>query len=92
MIRFLLRDKTPREQEVYTIDWSPYLGQDTLTGNPTSDVREGTIVVDNMSNSGPKESTLWISGGVKGEVARAMVQITTVGNRELDAEVILGVR
>lgn len=92
MIRFTLRDKSPTEDQIYSIDWTPYLGGDTLTGTPTFDVTEGTIVFHNLDNPDNHTTRFWIEGGAKGEVARALIHQPTLATQDLDAEIIIGVR
>ena len=92
MIRCFLRDKAPEGEEVYSIDWTAYLGQDTLTDAPVSDILEGTIVVDTLSNPDNKHSRFFVRGGVRGEVGKAMIKVTTAGGQTLEAEIIIGIR
>lgn len=92
MIRFLLDDKAPEGEDVYSINWAPYIGADTLAGIPTAIVVEGTILVDTLSNPDTHTTNFWVRGGIKGEVARAFIHADTTVGRELDAEIIIGVR
>ena len=95
MIRFTLPDKTAREEDVYTIDWKPHLGADTLTGAVPAALNtlEGTVTVDQGTNNiADGMTSFWIRGGASGEVAVVRVGITTVGGKELDALCTIGVR
>lgn len=92
MIRFTLRDKTPDEEDVRSIDWSKHIGVDTLVGAPTSLVREGTVVVNNLTNPDTHTTNFWVRGGIRGEVARFLVHAETTAGRKLEAECVIGVR
>ena len=94
MIRYCLVDKTPHEEDVYTIDWKPHLGEDTLTGpTPHIEVLEGTVIVDGGTNDLDNGVTsFWVRGGEKGEVARFTVGVDTVAGKDLDAFFTIGVR
>lgn len=94
MIRFFLRDKTPREKEPYTIDWTKYLPQGaTLTGIPLMAVEEGTVVpADGVNNTGSNKTSFTLDGGAVGEVARVRIGVDLDDGNRLDAHCILGVR
>lgn len=92
MIRFTLRDKSPDEDQVYSIDWTPFIGQDTLVAPVTHDVLEGTVIVHNADNPDTHTTRFWIRGGELGEVARILLHQPTTATQVLDAEVIIGVR
>jgi hypothetical protein len=94
MITFYLRDKTSREEDVYTIDWTPHIGEDTLTATePVVEVLDGSVTVTRAENDPDAgETNFWIEGGSNGEVPRIAVGIDTVGLRKLDAHLLFGVR
>lgn len=92
MIRFTLRDKSPTEDQVYSINWTPYIGGDTLNGVPTAEVLEGTVEAYAISNPDTHTTRFFLRGGVRGEVAKILFHQPAAGSPELDAEVIIGVR
>ena len=94
MIRFNLTDKDPDGVDVFSIDWTKHLGQDTLSGvgTPPSETTEGTVVIDRVSNPVTVTTRFFVSGGAKGEVYRGRIHVTSTAGRELDAEVVGGVR
>lgn len=91
MIRFALRDKTPREEDIYSINWAPYIGADVLD-NVTSEVVSGGIIIDTETIESDQVSSFFIRGGTLGQVAVGIIKISTVAGRELDALVTLGIR
>lgn len=92
MIKFTLRDKTPNEDQVYSVDWTPYIGADTLNGVPTMAPLEGTIVAHNVDNPDTHTTRFWLRGGVRGEVSKLLLHQPTQAGQVLEAEVVLGVR
>ena len=95
MIKFLLQDKTPREEDVYTIDWTAHLGGDTITGAQpfVMEALVGTAIINQGVNDIPdNKSSFWISGGNEGEVCEFRVGINTTGGKKIDALLIIGIR
>jgi len=92
MIRFTLTDKGPAGDDVYSIDWIKHIGSDTVTGTPTSQVTEGTIVIHNEDNPDNHTTRFWVRGGIAGEVARARIFQPTSAGRILEGEIVIGVR
>lgn len=94
MIRFSLEDKTPREEDVYSISWAKHLGEDTLALTLVpAEILDGSITVGDISHDVPSSTTsFWVRGGVAGEVCRFIMSVNTVGGRKLDALCVIGVR
>lgn len=93
MIRFTLTDKAPQGVDWFTIDWTKHLGQDTLSGVNAPEMLEGTAIISNVTNLSDGVTTRFqVSGGAVGEVYRGRIHVTTTAGRELDAEVVGGVR
>ena len=95
MIRFSLEDKTPREADIYTINWSRHLPEnDTLTGGPPElETLEGSIIMSDGANDVlAGQSSFRIAGGQHGEVCRGRVSGDTNGGSKLDAIVTIGIR
>jgi hypothetical protein len=94
VIRFSLEDKSPREEDIYTISWVKHLGVDTLTGAaPTIEILEGDVVVDTASNDvGSGTTSFWVRGGIIGQVCRFLIGTNSVGGKKLDAICTIGIR
>lgn len=83
----------------YQIDWAAWLGGDTIV---TSDWEIVTDLVTDESPTGSVEidsdeftddtATVWLSGGVHGEICHLTNRITTAGDRTMDQTVRLQVR
>lgn len=71
--------KTPSEVLDYSIQWASLLGIDTIDTSSWA-VDGATEVSDTVSVSGAV-STVYISGGTTGTVARLTCTITTTGGR-----------
>lgn len=70
-------EKRPGEVRDYTHDWSPFLGDDTITDTTVS-----ATGVDLDSDSNTTTSvTAWLSGGEEGDVGRVSMAIETAGGR-----------
>ena len=75
--------KDPDEIKDYTVDWSPLLGSDTLSGS-TWDIVNGsglTIAADSRSDT---ETVVWVSGGTDGATYDLRNRVTTTGGRTYD--------
>lgn len=92
MIRFTLRDKSPTEDQIYSIDWTPFIGLDTVAGVPTFDVLEGTVGAHDLDAPDNHTTRFWLNGGIRGEVAKLLIHQPTTAGQDLDAEIIIGVR
>ena len=69
--------KDPGELLDYQIDWSSWLGTDTITAS-TWAVVDATKVATSYLGA---ITTVWISGGILGAKPRATNTITTAGGR-----------
>lgn len=73
-----LQIKDPAEVMDYSLDWSNYLGSDTIASGSAT-VGAG-ITKDSETHSGTT-STIWLSGGTNGVAYSVAVTITTVAGR-----------
>lgn len=69
--------KRPNEVRDYEVDWSAFLGEDTIA---TSDVTVSGVTLDSDTND-TTSVTVWVSGGTAGTLARVTNTITTTGGR-----------
>jgi hypothetical protein len=82
----MIGTKTPDEIKDYSLDWSKDLGTDTIpnssdsvwTISPT-----GVSVTQNSVASNSTLTTVWLSGGIVGQVYEIKNAITTAAGREL---------
>lgn len=81
--------KDPGAVGDFTVDWSPYLGDDSI--NTSLWTGSDGIVVDDFSHSDPF-STVWYSGGSDGGDYELVNRITTVGGRTEDDTLVVRVR
>jgi hypothetical protein len=74
----------------YDIDWSPWLGADTISSSVWV-VEAGTVVVssDQFTN---KVTKVWLQGGVLGEHCRITNRIVTAAGRTDDRTVKLDIK
>jgi hypothetical protein len=77
--------KDPDSLLDYTIDWSSFLGTDTIASSEWLIDEEITKEVDYHTNT---TTTLWCSGGNIGEEHSATCRITTAGGRIEDQTII----
>lgn len=73
----------------YTVDWSAWLGADTID-DLTVTAPDG-ITVDSSTNT-TTTATAWLSGGTAGESYDVVFQVTTAGGRIDDRTITLMVR
>lgn len=73
----------------YSIDWSDWLGSDTISTS-TWEVDSG-ITEDSNSNT-DTVTTIWLSGGTAGKKYELTNRITTTGGRTDDRTIIIVVR
>ncbi len=86
-LRWLPKD--PFDVLDYTLDWSGHLpGSDTIA-TATWVVPAG-LVQDSTSNTG-KQSTIWLSGGVAGQIYTISCRVITSVGRKLERSVSLPV-
>jgi uncharacterized phiE125 gp8 family phage protein len=75
--------KDPDETVDYAHDWSATLAGDTISTSLFELVTDAGLTIDSQSNS-DTTSTVWLSGGTAGQVARLKCAITTAGGRTFD--------
>ena len=63
----------------YTVDWSDWLGADTITGTPTWTV--GTGLTKASQTNTTTTATAWLSGGTAGSDYTVACKIVTTGGR-----------
>lgn len=73
--------KDPEAVLDYTIDWSDWLGTDTISA--VSWTVEAGITKDSEGNT-TTSATIWLSGGTAGTSYEVTCHITTAGGREDD--------
>ena len=84
----ILEPKDPNAVVDYQIDWSEWLGTDTIATS-TWVVSAGiTNVTDSHTNTG---TTIWLSGGTDGTAYDLTNHITTAGGRQEDRTITVPV-
>ena len=73
----------------YYLDWGPWLAGDTIAGSGW--VVTGTVTIRDSAITGAVTS-IWVEGGVDGELIDLTNHITTTGGREEDGTLRLKVR
>ena len=73
--------KDPDATLDYIIDWSDWLGTDTISASTWT--VPGGITKESDSNT-TTTSTIWLSGGAMGTIYEVINHITTLGGREND--------
>lgn len=73
----------------YTIDWGPWLGDDTITS--VSWVADADITVDSETNT-TTTATVWLSGGTVGARHELTCSIVTAAGREDDRTIAIIIR
>jgi hypothetical protein len=81
--------KDPDEVADFTIDWGPELGTDTLASSTWLDITAGITTGTPVSTFTDTTSTIWIAGGVAGDLYSLTNRVTTSGGRTYDQEVEL---
>lgn len=76
--------KDPDSVLDYSIDWSQWLGSDTIVSSSWS-VTSG-IAVDSNTN-GTTSTTIWVSGGTAGTTYSLQNRIITSGGRTKDVTI-----
>jgi hypothetical protein len=74
-------DKDPNDVLDYTIDWSKFLGSDTIA---TSIWIVPAGITKNSNSNTTTLATVWLSGGTAGETYQVTNRITTAGGRTKD--------
>ena len=87
--------KDPDEVLDYTVNWRKPGNECLVAGETISasvvEVAEGSVVVDSTTDDG-SVVTIWLSGGVVGEVCRIRNHITTSAGRKYDKTGVLRIR
>ncbi|MCJ7440416.1 MAG: hypothetical protein MUO25_02375 [Thermoanaerobaculaceae bacterium] len=81
--------KDPNAVLDYSIDWSHYLGTDTIA-TATWTVQAGLTKVTESKTT--TTATVWLSGGTAGTDYPVICRITTVGGRTDDRTITIRVR
>jgi hypothetical protein len=78
-------NQTPDEVKDYSLDWSKDIGSDTIPNNASSTwfVSPSSASVTATSINNGTLATVWISGGVVGQVYQVKNCIVTAAGREL---------
>ena len=80
--------KDPQSVLDYAIDWSSWLGADTITVSAW--VPQTGITIDSDTKT-DTTTTVWLSGGTDRESYRVTNHITTAAGREEDRTIIIRV-
>jgi hypothetical protein len=81
----MIGTKTPDEIKDYSLDWSKDIGTDIIaSGGSTWNISpaSATLTQSSVATSGTL-TTVWISGGVLGQVYEVKNLIVTTGGRDL---------
>lgn len=82
--------KDPDAVLEYAVDWSAWLGEDTIESSDWTDVTTG-ITVDSESFT-DTTATVWLSGGTAGTRYTLTNHIVTVGGRTDDRTIAVTVQ
>ena len=82
-------EKDPDAVKDYSIDWSAWLGEDTIDTSTWS-VPDG-ITKDDDSNT-TTSTTIWVSGGTAGQEYKLVNHIVTAAGREEDESLVFFIR
>jgi hypothetical protein len=81
--------KDPSAVKDYTVDWSTYLGADTI-------LTASWVVPSAITATSPTKTsttaTVWISGGVAGDTYQVTSRVTTAGGRQDDRSFLLTIQ
>ena len=82
--------KDPDSKLDYTVDWSKWLGSDTIAGSVwILDPDDGDLISSAPSvDTAQKRTTVWLEGGVIGEY-KITNRVTTTAGRIVDRSFIL---
>jgi hypothetical protein len=81
--------KDPNAVLDYVIDWTTWLGSDTISSS-TWTVPTGITQVQATNTT--KLATIWLSGGTAGELYTLTNRIVTTGGRTEDRSITIAVR
>jgi hypothetical protein len=79
-------NKDPDAVLDYTVDWSDWLGTDTISASTFT--AESGLTVDSSTNT-TTTTTVWLSDGTVGSAYRVVNHITTVAGREEDKTITI---
>lgn len=82
-------EKDPDAILDYTVDWSRWLGTDTIA---TSQWTVPTGLTEVTATNTPTSATVWLSGGTAGQAYTVTNRITTSGGRTDERSVVINVR
>lgn len=74
--------KDPNETLDYSVNWSRWLGEDTISSSTWVDVTSGIIVASSSNTT--TAATVWLSGGTAGSQYSLTNRIVTAGGRTAD--------
>ena len=81
--------KDPSAVLEYKVDWSPWLGTDTIVSSAWT-VPAG--ITQDSATFGSAGTTIWLSGGIAGEVYTIANNITTAAGRTVERSMTVAVR
>jgi len=81
--------KDPDAKLDYAVDWSDWLGSDTIATS-TWAVSTGITVVSSLNTT--TVATIWLSGGTAGETYLATNRIVTAAGRQDERTLVIMVR
>jgi hypothetical protein len=82
-------NKDPDAVLDYTVDWSDWLGTDTISASTFT--AESGLTVDSSTNT-TTTTTVWLSDGTVGSAYRVVNHITTVAGREEDKTITIKIK
>jgi hypothetical protein len=83
-------EKDPDEKLDYSIDWSDWLGGDTIASSDWT-VERGDVTLSGKTNS-TTGATVWVDAGTAGKVNHVVNSIVTAAGREAQAALDITVR
>ena len=83
-----VEQKDPDETRDYSVDWSTYLGTDTIS---TSTWTVPTGLTGGTESNTATTATVWLSGGVGGQEYEVLNEITTVAGRTYQKTLVIPV-
>jgi hypothetical protein len=84
--------KDPEATLDYTFDWSPWLGNDTITSSSWAINKSGLTIVPASESFDDTTTTLFLTGGAEGEDYKVTNTITTNASRTDERTVEINVR
>ena len=77
-----LPSRDPDEVLDYVVDWSARLSADTIS--TSSFAIDSGVAVIGVTSATTTTTTVWLSGGVAGEITQVRARIVTAGGRTMD--------